>query len=193
LIGCEIETGFVFELGIWETRDARGNRIPIPANEVDAAIAMAFDRFEVWAWFADVKEWEESTKVSWRTKYEAILKFWAVPGGRDPQPIAWDMRSHVAEFTAACEMVQKEIENNSFKHDGSTLLAKHVTNARRRPNRCGVSIGKEAPKSPNKIDGGVAMIIVRHARRLVLASKPWKERQDNQGRSGKGGRVWSWT
>jgi hypothetical protein len=193
LIGCELTTGWIFEIGIWETRDARGNRIPIPTHEVDAAVAMAFNTWKVWAFFADVKEWEESTKVGWRTLYSDKLQFWAVPGGRDPQPIAWDMRSHVAEFTAAAEMVQKEIENSSFRHDGSSILGRHVINCRRRPNRWGISIAKEAPKSPRKIDGAVAMIIARHARRLVLGSKQWKERQEQGDRPRKGGRVWSWS
>ncbi len=195
LIGCEILTGFVFEIGIWETRDARGGRIPIPIHEVEAALDMAFDRWDVWAFFADVKEWEESTKVAWRAKYMEILeeRVWAVPGGRDPQPIAWDMRSHVGEFTAACEMVQKEIENGAYEHDGSSLLGKHVINSRRAPNRWGISISKEAPKSVRKIDGNVAQIIARHARRLVLSSKPWQERKAKAGRPAKGGRVWSWS
>jgi phage terminase large subunit-like protein len=102
------------------------------------------------------------------------------------------MRTHTAEFTQAAEMVQKEIESASFRHDGSSVLQRHVTNARRRPNRWGISIGKEAPKSPRKIDAAVAMIIARQARRLVLGSKQWKERAERS-RTGKGGKVWSWS
>lgn len=183
LVGCEVETGFVFEIGIWETRDARGDRTPIPIGEVNAALDMAFETYDVWALFADVKEWEESTKVGWRAKFMETLehRLWAVPGGRDPQPIAWDMRTHVGEFTAACEMVQKEIETGGFEHDGSGLLSRHAINARRAPNRWGMSISKEAPKSVNKIDGAVAMIIARHARRLVLGSKEWAERGQRKG------------
>ena len=90
-------------------------------------------------------------------------------------------------------MVQKEIENGSFKHDGSSVLGRHVVNARRRPNRHGISIGKEAPKSPRKIDGAVAMIIARQARRLVLGSKQWKERQENTGKPVRTGKVWGWS
>lgn len=195
IVGCEISTGFVFDIGIWETRDARGDRIPIPVAEVNAAIDMAFNTWNVWAFFADVKEWEESTKVSWRAKYMEQLsdKVWSVPGGRDPQPIAWDMRSHVGEFTAAAEMVQKEIENGAYRHDGSGVLRRHVVNSRRSPNRWGISVSKEAPKSPNKIDGNVAHIIARHARRLVLGSKQWQERLEKIKHPGKGGKVWSWS
>ena len=127
---------------------------------------------------------------------EDKLRVWSVLSGKDPQPIAWDMRSHTAEFTAAAEMVEGEIRNASFRHDGDGSLGRHVVQARRRPNRWGVSIGKESPKSPRKIDAAVAMIIARHVRRLVLASKVWKEHQD-QVKSGKpvngGSRVWSFS
>jgi hypothetical protein len=127
--------------------------------------------------------------------FEDELDVWAVPGGRDPQPVAWDMRSHVGEFTQACEMVLSEIESPEpepvFQHDGDSALGRHVTNARRRPNRWGTSIGKESPKSYNKIDACVAMIVARHARRLVLASKTYKERKAASKKTG--GKVWSFS
>lgn len=161
-------------------------------NEVDAAVEAARKRFHVCAFFADVKEWEESTKITWRARFEEIVDVWAVPGGRDPQPVAWDMRSHVGEFTQACEMVESEIDSVQFKQDGDGPMGRHVTNSRRRPNRWGVSIGKESPKSANKIDGCVAMIIARHARRLVLASKAYKERKETEDRKA-GARLWSFS
>ena len=197
LIGCHIETGFTFSLGIWETE---GGKVPIPLAEVDAAVALAKKRWNVRAFFADVNEWEEHTKISWRKLFleDDNLDIWSVPGGRDPQPVAWDMRSHVGEFTAACEMVLSEIESDpsGFVHDGDSTLGRHVANARRAPNRWGISISKEAPKSVNKIDGCVAMIIARHARRLVLASKNYKERRDLQVKKstpGQGKTVWSFS
>jgi hypothetical protein len=192
LIGCHVETGFVFAIGIWETLDARGNHVPIPAAEVDAAVAMAFERWNVISFLADVKEWEESTKIAWRQLYEDKLLIWAVPGGKDPQPIAWDMRSHTAEFTFAAEMVEQEIASAGFSHDGDSRLGRHVINSRRRPNRWGISIGKEAPKSPRKIDGAVAMVISRHARRLVLGSKIYQEYREQKTKPA-GKRVWSFS
>lgn len=190
LIGCHVESGYVFVLGIWEPRGTRY----IPADEVHAAIQMAKERWHVCAFFADVKEWEQSVKITWREWFEDIVDVWAVPGGRDPQPVAWDMRSHVGEFTQACEMVLSEIESVKppFVHDGDSVLGRHVANSRRRPNRWGISIGKESPKSPNKIDGNVTMIMARHARRLVLASKKYKERKE-QALKRAGSRVWSFS
>lgn len=192
LVGCHVETGFVFSLGIWEPHGSRR----IPMDEVHAAVQAAKDRWHVCAFFADVKEWEESTKITWRELFEDIVDVWAVPTGRDPQPVAWDMRSHIGEFTQACEMVLSEIDKfavrPTFHHDGDSMLGRHVINARRRPNRWGISIGKESPKSPNKIDACVCMIGARHARRLVLANKKYKERKEAGTAKGKG-RVWSFS
>lgn len=189
LIGCHIETGFTFSLGIWETDDGRR---PIPVSEVNAAVEAAMKRWHVCAFFADVNEWEEHTKITWREMFEEDLPVWAVPAGRDPQPVAWDMRSHIAEFTMACEMVLGEIESGTFVHDGDSFLGRHVTNARRRPNRWGISIAKESPKSSRKIDACVAMIIARHARRLVLSSKNFKEEKKKIEAAGKR-TVWSFS
>jgi hypothetical protein len=190
LVGCHVETGYVFTLGIWEPRGTRY----IPRDEVHRAIQEAKDRWKVCAFFADVKEWEDSVKITWREWFEESVDVWAVPGGRDPQPVAWDMRSHVGEFTQACEMVLSEIESEPplFVHDGDSSLGRHVVNSRRRPNRWGISIGKEAPKSHNKIDGNVAMIIARHNRRLVLASKKYKERKESAIKKA-GARIWSFS
>jgi phage terminase large subunit-like protein len=187
LIGCHVETGYTFSLGVWETED--GKR-PIPYDDVDRVVRAVKERFHVVAFFADVNEWEESTKVTWRQLFEEDLPVWAVPGGKDPQPVAWDMRSHVTEFTLACEMTLSEIEAGTFKHDGDSFLGRHVGNSRRRPNRWGISIGKEAPRSSRKIDACVAMIIARHARRLVLSSKNYKE---EKAKASATKRVWSFS
>jgi ribosomal protein L34 len=194
LVGCHVETGFVFCLGVWEPRGTGRN---VPVDEVHAVVLAAKERWHVCAFFADVKEWEESTKITWRELFEEEVDVWAVPSGRDPQPVAWDMRSHVGEFTQACEMVLSEIDRFAttgagFRHDGDSSLGRHVINARRRPNRWGISIGKDSPKSPNKIDACVCMIGARHARRLVLASKAYKERKEAIAAKGKG-HVWSFS
>lgn len=194
LIACDIENGNVFDLGIWETYQDPSNpkvRIPIPVEQVDAAVERAFARWNPVAFLADVREWESFTKVEWPKRYGSRLKMWSVPGGRDPQPIAWDMRTHTGEFTAAAEMVNEEIcgDTRVFSYDGSGILAKHIVQMRRRPNRFGVSVGKEAPLSAKKIDAGVSMIIARHARRMYLASL--MEKPDKT--PPRSGAVWSYS
>jgi phage terminase large subunit-like protein len=88
----------------------------------------------------------------------------------------------VFDFTRAVELCEAEIREGAFTHDGDPRLARHVANARRRPNRYGQSIGKETPSSPKKIDAAVAMIGARMVRRLTLAAAPSRKRS---------GRVWA--
>ena len=168
LVACRVSDGHVFTVGVWEPdRDSE-----VSAIDVDAAVAWAFDRWTVAGFFADVREWESFAKVSWPQQYGDQLAVHAVASGaRDPQPIAWDMRVHVAEFTKAAELCEAEIVDRLFTHDGDSRVARHVANARRRPNRHGVSIGKESKDSPRKIDAAVCVVGARMVRRLVVASR----------------------
>ena len=177
LVGCCMSDGHVFAVGVWEPK---GESVPVP--EIDSAVEGAFTTWNVRGFFADVKEWEGFTKVTWPERYADQLDVMAVPGGKDPQPIAWDMRSRSYEFGVAAELTEAEIRDRAFTHDGSAALTRHVGNARRRPSRGVVSIGKESPDSPHKIDAAVCMIGARMVRRLVLASGAATKRRS--------GKVW---
>lgn len=174
LVGCRMRDGFVFSLGVWEpTRDEDDY---VSAGEVDHAVSQAFEKYNVVGFFADVREWEGFVKVTWPERYADRLLVWALPSGKEPQPIAWDMRSRVYDFTLACELTEREILERQFRHDGNPAVTRHVLNARRRPNRWGISIGKDRPKSPKKIDAAVCVIGARMVRRQVLNSDEWKRR-----------------
>lgn len=177
IVGCAMSDGHVFTVDSWTPQPTHDQEDVVPVGEVDAAVARAFDTWKVMAFFADVQEWEGFVKVTWAEAYKDKLLIWANPTGKDPQPIAWDMRSKTWDFTQAVELTESEINDRSFTHDGNRVLHDHVVNARRRPNRYGTSIGKESKDSPNKIDLAVCMIGARMARRIVLASKEWQKRQ----------------
>ena len=49
-------------------------------------------------------------------------------------------------------------------HDGDAVLTRHVLNARRRVGRSGVTISKEYPKSPKKIDAAMAAVLAYECR-----------------------------
>ncbi|MCA1191625.1 hypothetical protein [Saccharopolyspora sp. 6V] len=172
LVGCRISDGHVFVLGAWEPEISHeaGKQDFVPVAAVDAAVRQAFDRFDVQGFFADVREWESFVRVDWPAEFSDRLLVQAVPTGKTPEPIAWDMRGHTYEFTQACELFEAEIRSQQFTHDGNSVLARHVANARRRPNRYGVSIGKESPDSRLKIDLAVCAIGARWVRRQVLAA-----------------------
>lgn len=169
LLGCCVEDGHVFTVDVWEP-DQNDDDDVVPVSEVDLRVRQAPVRWKVVGFFGDVREWESFTKVSWPELF-GDLEVQAVPSGKDPQAIAWDMRGHVFEFTAAAELCLDEIEGGAFTHDGDSRVARHVVNCRRRPNRFGVSVGKESPGSAKKVDAAVCVIGARMVRRLVLAAR----------------------
>lgn len=169
LVGCRISDGHVFTLGVWEP-DPNNDEETVDVADVDRVVSLAFDRYRVAGFFSDVREWESFALTEWPRRYATDLTIHAVPQGRPTHPIAWDMRGHSYEFAKACEAVEAEIIDRSFTHDGNSALTRHVINARRRPHRDAVGIGKESKDSPRKIDAAVCMIGARMVRRLVLAN-----------------------
>jgi hypothetical protein len=184
LVGCHMATGHVFEVGVWEP-DPNDADDQVPVYEVDAAVERAFDRWTVVAFFGDVREWESFVHTTWPERYAEQLLVMANPRGRNAGPIAWDMRARTQDFTLAAETCHTEIEQRQFTHDGSSPTSRHITNSRRRPNRYGISIGKESPRSPKKIDAAVCVIGVRMVRRIVLASPEWAKRTTKKTRTGR--------
>lgn len=171
IVGAAMSDGHIFTVGGWEP----SGDDEVSAIEVDACVARAFDRWSVVAFFADVREWESFVKVKWPEEYGDCLLIQAKPSA--DHPIAWDMRTKSFDFTAATELAYTELVERGFTHDGNPMLARHIGNARRRPNKWGTTVGKESKDSSKKIDLAVCMIGARMVRRLVLASDAWKKRR----------------
>lgn len=166
-VGCCMDDGYVFTIGVWEPVD----EVPVNAEEIDNRISAVFDRFDVVGFFADVKEWEGFAKTTWPERWADDLALWAVPGGKMPESIAWDMRSHSREFALAAELVATEVKDHMFTHDGHAAVARHVGNAVKYETHWNgaISVKKETPNSPNKIDACVCVIGARMVYRLALA------------------------
>jgi hypothetical protein len=184
LVGCCITDGHVFvprtadrRPTIWEPNPAHDTDDVVPVDQVDAALDHLFATLNVVGFFGDVQEWESFVKIEWPRRFGDKLQIMAVPAGKDPQRIAWDMRSNTLDFTRAAELAEAEILEGQFTHDGDPILARHVANTRRRPNRWGLSVGKESPSSPLKIDAAVCMIGARMVRRRYLAGTGSKRKR----------------
>lgn len=189
LVGCEIETGHVFTVGVWEPDPSHSSTETVDFAAVDGAVQRAFDRYKVLAMFADVREWESYALTEWPQRHGDDIVVWAAPASRPPQPIAWDMRAHVTEFAKAVEACHQEIENGDFTHDGDSRTARHVGNAHRHPVRELISIAKESPDSPRKVDAAVCVAGARMVRRIVLGSKDYDKLLRRRARAGRGRAV----
>lgn len=169
LVGCTLGAGHVFTLGVWEP-DPNDPDETVDVADVDRVVQQTIDNHRVVAFFADVREWEQFALTTWPERYKDKLTLWAAPSSRPPQPIAWDMRGHAYEFAKAAEATHAEIVEGAFTHDGHSATSRHIANCRRRPYRDALSVGKESPDSPRKIDAAVCVIGARMLRRMVLGS-----------------------
>jgi hypothetical protein len=189
LMGCNVESGHLMTLACWERpQGPQGEGLEVDRADVDRVVREVFATRVVVAFFGDVKEFE-SYIDSWALDFGEQLVIQATVG-RAAHPIAWDMRAKLREFTGACERMEIDIREGDLTHDGDSRLQRHVLNARRRPNRYGVSISKEGRESPKKIDLAVCAVGARMVRRLVLASPEWAKRKQKQKK--RTGRVVGW-
>ena len=180
LVGCCMADGFVFTVGVWAPEKLTG---VVNTAKVDAAVRATFERFTVVAFWADVREWESFVKSSWPEDLGESLILPAVREGKAAALIAWDMRTHQYDFSLASEQCRAEIQDGKFKHDGYWDTSRHMGNAREKELRGFITIKKESPKSPNKIDAAVCVIGARMVYRAVLASEAWENYQDSGGES----------
>jgi len=189
LVGCRMSDGFVFLLGAWEKPIGRGGEgWEVDRVDVDRVVRRTFEMHpNVVGFFGDVREFE-SYIDTWGADFGDRLLVHAVPG-RARAAVGWDMRTRTREFTDAAMRSAIDIAEHDFPHDGDSRLMRHALNARKAPNKYGVSVTKEAKHSPKKIDLAVCAIGARMVRRLVLASDAWSKR-DQKGKHA--GRVRGW-
>lgn len=180
LVGCCMSDGFVFTVGVWAPEKITG---VVNAEAVDRAVRATFERFTVVAFWADVREWESFVKSSWPTDLGKSLIIPAVREGKSQALIAWDMRTHQRDFAMAAEQCRAEIQDGAFHHDGNWDTSRHMGNAREKELRGFITIRKESPKSPNKIDAAVCVIGARLVYRTVVASEEWEYYRGGQGES----------
>ncbi len=193
LAGCRLDDGHSVTLGMWQRPPkGRGEGWVAPRAEVDARVERVFEVLDVVGFWADPSHttddetqeryWDDLID-SWHRRYRDRLKHWAVPG-KGGHSTMWDMASpgRSSEFTAAAERTVTDIETGTLTWDGDPRMRIHVHNARRYPNRWGVSLWKGHRESKRKIDLAVCLVGARMMRRVALnAPAPGRERS---------GKVW---
>ncbi|WDS52028.1 terminase large subunit [Microbacterium phage Caron] len=186
LVAVRIDDGAPFLLAIWEKPEGpAGVGWAVPKEDVRDAVDFAFSHLDVVAFFSDVAYWETDIDA-WRDEYAERLLVKATTR----HAIGWDMRGHQMDTTRAVEALHRTITDHELpwrSHEliagmsrglnAAEILTRHVLNGRRRPNRWGVSFGKETRESPKKVDALAALVLARMARSRVLAEGVTKRRK----------------
>lgn len=190
IVGCRVNDGHVITLGMWQKPPGdRGNAWTAPRDKIDAEVEQIFEHLNVVAFWADPSHakddetdeayWDDLIDT-WHRRYGDRLQRWAVKG---KHAVMWDMTSpeRTRAFTKAAQQTTQAIDDGELSHDGDSRLRRHVHNARRRPNRYGVSLGKEHRESQRKIDLAVCMVGARLLRRELL-NDPDRQKRRRTGR-----------
>lgn len=165
LVGVEIASGHVFLLGLWErpVHAAAYDTWSVPVDDVNAAVADAFERWDVWRMYADPPYWE-TTVDEWAGKY-----------GDDRVVMWWTNRNR--QIAYAVRAFANALANGDLTHDGDADLARHIGNAARKDLRIRDdedqplwAIQKERPDSPKKMDGAMATVLAWEARGDAVAA-----------------------
>ena len=157
LMGCTIDgPPHIFTVGIWE-RNQHDPDWRVPRTEVDARLDDAMRRWSVSVLAADPAGWT------------AELEAWAARYGDDTVLVIPQTAERMAP---AADVFRAELTTGRLTHDGHPSLERALGNATTRETRWGLSIKKDAPNSPRKIDPAIAALLARMARGLVPAPAP---------------------
>lgn len=194
LVASRIDDGHVITLDVWQRpHGERGKGWLAPREEVDAKVRETFRLYDV-VWFgvdpSPAKDDEDEalywapTIDGWHRDFRTKLPVWATPGEKGSS-VLFDMRlsqrggvDRNRLFTEAAMQTARDIdEDDALTHDGHPALRVHTHNARRRPNKWGVSLGKETRDSNKLVDLAVCMVGARMGRRLYLNSGKAKKKK----------------
>lgn len=174
LMACEVESGHIFTLGVWDA-SANGE---VARPLVDSAVAKAFEEYDVAGFYARLdpfQTWVESWESTYGESRGPGLGLCARVSER--HPIAVDERARQAWRTKAAEAFHEAVVQGELTHDGHPVAQQHLINARRRPmSNDGIDVQKESRLSPNLIDAARAAILARQARMDYLALPEGKRR-----------------
>lgn len=144
LVGCTVGPDpHLFVAGLWENPGDQQWRVP--RGEVDTAVALAFDRWDVLELAAD--PW------GWRSEIES----WANRHG-ERRVLEWNT-AHASRMAPATDRLYQAATEHSLTHDGDARLAAHIAHAVAKRTPMGDLIAKDKRNSPRKIDAAVAAIV----------------------------------
>lgn len=174
LVAMRVHDRFATVIGAQE-RDPRDADWQVDREYFDGLVASVFAQYKVVGFYADVAQFETYVD-KWSAEYAGSLRVKA----STKSTVGWDMRGRLQQLTQATERLVAGIADGSVRHDGGRLLRRHVLNARRRPNRWGISFGKERKDSPLKVDAFAALQLADMARADYIAV----------GKKARSGKVW---
>lgn len=149
----------LFVVGHWE-RPRGAADWQVPVYEVEAAIALACDHWQVAEVSADPAYWQGSLG-----KLAAL----GLPVVEFPQS--------PARLVPACQRFTEAVGRAGLTHSGDARLSDHMANCRRKDTEFGTRIVKEHPHSKRHIDLSVAAVMANERAAVLALSSGGKKKR----------------
>lgn len=176
LVGTVIETGYQWVIGVWQRPDVASENWEVPEDEVNVAVAGAFERYHVWRMYCDPYWWEE-TIARWAGRYG------------DDKVLFFHTNRQIVRLTRTLKAYETAVRTGDLGHEqcagdhpsgqpcSAQVFAEHIANAVKRDvnikdedgERLYV-ISKEHKGSPRKMDIAMAATLSWGARLDALAA-----------------------
>ncbi|KKL28374.1 hypothetical protein LCGC14_2375770, partial [marine sediment metagenome] len=117
IVATEVETGFQWVVGCWE-RDPLKKDWEVPQDEVDQAVAQAFEDYDIWKMYADPPYWE------------TVVNDWAGKHG-DKRVVFFFTRQFKKMADAIGGFVSAQVDG-TLGHAGDERYDRHIGNSHRK-------------------------------------------------------------
>jgi hypothetical protein len=163
VVATDVETFHQWPIFVAEKPEKAGPDYEHDFDAADAAVDVAFERYNVALLYADPQKIEHLTD-RWQGRY-----------GKDRvADFVTNLRSRKLGDAVAYHVAS--VAAGDMSHDGDSAFARHIGNARRKPlpvldddGRNLFTLTKDRPGSPNKMDLAFAAVISAEARRDAIA------------------------
>jgi hypothetical protein len=136
VVACEIKTGFMWPLGIWERPADAGPDYEHPKMRSTVRLG-AFETYSVWRMYCD-DQWIEDLIERWQNRYgEKRVIVWRT--NRLASDRVGDPQLRAGRPTAKSELT----------HSGDETLTRHIANSRKRMLTCWTTASARCTPSPS--------------------------------------------
>lgn len=158
LVALRLRDKLLVPIHVWEQPDGAKDWSP-DVQDVHDTVRDTFNTYNVVGMYCDPSGWQEHV-ARWEALYGRRLKIKA--SSKAPMSI-WP-RGKGTQISGAIRSFRDALVQGEIKHNGSSVLGRHMLNARRRAkSRQGYLLYKEHPESAQKIDAAYASIMAYQA------------------------------
>ena len=174
IVATDVESGHQWPIGIWERPENAGEDYEHPVDAIDGAMIGFFETYDVWRVYVD-PQYIDHLFTRWQGRWgDKVVLPWYT---NRPRQIGHALRRYRSAQVGG-----------DLSHDGDGVFARHIRNARRRPQNVRDDEGRplwtlDKPAPQLKMDAAMAGGLSWEARSDAIAAGALDKRKKRSGRA----------